>query len=703
MDIFGSFALLLAFLAAVYAFVGGIIGIYTRKQLLTKSARHAGMAVFGLVALAVASLEYFFFTNNFSMAYVAEHSNRALPGFYKFAALWSGQEGSLLWWSFLLSMFAFLALFLNRKRHPELMPWVGVILAGVQIFFLTLNNFVANPFQVIAGADSSGAMHLATLTSGSGLNPLLQYPEMVIHPPMLYLGYTGFTVPFAFALGALLSRYPGEKWIHITRRWTMVAWCLLGVGILLGAHWAYAVLGWGGYWEWDPVENAALLPWITGTAFLHSVMMQEKRGMMRVWNVWLVFCTFMLCILGTFLTRAGIVNSVHAFAESNIGGWFVGFLAIVLTVCLLAWYKNRDYLRSDNQLDSLVSRESSFLFNNLILLAACFAVLWGTLFPVFSEWFTGNKISVGPPFFDKVNIPIALFLLFLTGVGPLLAWRKTSFDALKRNFAWPLGLALVAGAVAFAFGFRNFYALICLILSVFVTLTIASEFYRGARVISSRDHVNIISSLGELTMRNTRRYGGYIVHFGMVLIFIGIAGRAFSTDIQKQVTVGQSLSIGPYTLVCQNFDSPSNANYSSQRATIEVFRNGKSEMMLYPERRLFSASQVTETIVAIESSPLRDLYVVYSGIDPDTNKPVIHAFINPLVKFIWFGGIVVILGTGLAMFPERRTALVLRPATERSWGGAIASGASGSAAPALGSHSARSGQSFLRRTDDDQT
>jgi cytochrome c-type biogenesis protein CcmF len=695
-DIFGSFALLLAFLAAVYAFAGGLIGIYTRKQLLTKSARHAGMAVFGLVTLAVGSLEYFFFTDNFSMAYVAQHSNRALPGFYKFAALWAGQEGSLLWWSFLLSLFAFLALFLNRKRHPELMPWVGVILAGVQIFFLTLNNFVANPFNVIAGADSSGAMHLATLSQGSGLNPLLQYPEMVIHPPMLYLGYTGFTVPFAFALAALLGRYPGEKWIHITRRWTMVAWCLLGFGILLGAHWAYAVLGWGGYWEWDPVENAALLPWITGTAFLHSVMMQEKRGMMRVWNVWLVFCTFMLCILGTFLTRAGIVNSVHAFAESQIGGWFVGFLAIVLAVCLLAWYKNRDYLRSDNQLDSLVSRESSFLFNNLILLAACFAVLWGTLFPVLSEWVTGSKISVGPPFFDKVNIPIALFLLFLTGVGPLLAWRKTSFDALRRNFAWPLGIAVVVAIVAFALGFRNFYAWVCLLLSVFVTLTIASEFYRGARVISSRDHVNIVSALGELTMRNTRRYGGYIVHFGMVLIFIGIAGRAFSTDIQKQVSVGQSVNIGPYTLVCQNFDSPSNANYSSQRASIEVFRNGKSEMMLYPERRLFTASQVTETIVAIESSPLRDLYVVYSGIDPDTNKPVIHAFINPLVKFIWFGGIVVILGTGLAMFPERRTALVIRAATEPSWGDAVTTG---SAAPAIGAPSARSSNSYMRRTD----
>ena len=677
MDVFGSFALLLAFIAAVYAFGAGIAGIITRRPLLTKSARNAGMAVFGLITLAVGSLEYFFFTDNFSLAYVAEHSNRALPVFYKFAALWAGQEGSLLWWSWLLSIYAFSALFLNRKKHPELMPYVGVILAGVQIFFLTLNNFVASPFHVLGGLGAGGAMHVATLSDGNGLNPLLQYPEMVIHPPMLYSGYTGFTVPFAFALAALLGRYPGEKWIHITRRWTMVAWGFQTVGILLGMHWAYAVLGWSGYWAWDPVENASLLPWITGTAFLHSVMMQEKRGMMKVWNVWLVFVTFMLCILGTMLTRSGVVSSVHAFAESSIGGWFVWFLGIILAVCLIAWYKNRDYLRSDNQLDSIVSRESSFLFNNLVLLAACFAVLWGTLFPVFSEWFTGNKISVGPPFFNKVNVPIALFLLLLTGIGPLLAWRKTSFDALKRNFAWPLAVGVAAGVVAFAFGFRDFYALMCLVLGVFVSLTIFSEFFRGARVISQRDGTNLLTAVGELTMRNTRRYGGYVVHFGMVLVFIGISGTAFKQDVQKQMAPGDTLTIGPYTLVCQNFDETQNDNYTSQRATVEVFRNGKSEMMLYPARRFFLASQVTETMVAVESSPLRDLYVVYAGRNPDTNQPVIHAYLNPLVKWIWFGGIVVVLGTGLAMLPNRRAAIVLRPVTERAWGEGVSPEAGG--------------------------
>jgi cytochrome c-type biogenesis protein CcmF len=408
-------------------------------------------------------------------------------------------------------------------------------------------------------------------------------------------------------------------------------------------------------------------------------MMQEKRGMMKVWNVWLVFTTFMLCILGTLLTRSGVVSSVHAFAQSSIGTWFVVFLAIVFVVCFAAYWKNRDYLRSDNQLDSLVSRESSFLFNNLILLAACFAVLWGTLFPVLSEWVQGSKISVGPPFFNKVNVPIALFLLLLTGVGPLLAWRKTSFDALKRNFAWPLGGGLLAGLIAFILGFRDVYALVCLILSVFVTLTIASEFYRGARVISSRDGSNLLTSVGELTMRNTRRYGGYIVHFGMVLVFIGIAGTPFNKDIQKDLGIGDTLNIGPYTILCQNFDQVANANYQSDRATLEVFKNGKSDMMLYPERRLFLTSQITETMVAVQSSPLRDLYVVYAGRSPESGRPSVHAYLLPLVKWIWFGGIVVVLGTILALIPNQRTALVLRPVTERSWAGSIAEGS-----PAMG-------------------
>jgi cytochrome c-type biogenesis protein CcmF len=671
LDLFGSYALLLAFLCGLYAFGGGIAAIITRKPLLIKSARNAGMAVCVLVWLGFASLAYLFLTDNFSMAYVVEHSNRTLPTFFKIPAIWAGQQGSLLFWSLLLSIYVFSALFVYRHKHPELMPYVGVVLAGVQLFFLTLNNFVASPFQVLGAPGATGALSWISRGDGQGLNPLLQYPEMVIHPPILYSGYTGFAIPFAFALGALLGRYPGEKWIHLTRRWTMIAWGFQGVGILLGAHWAYAVLGWGGYWAWDPVENASLMPWLTGTAFLHSVMMQEKRGMMRVWNVWLVFITFLLTIIGTTLTRTGLVQSVHAFAQSTIGPWFFSFDALVLAICLVAYWRNRDYLRSDNQLDSMISRESSFLFNNLILLVACVATLSGTLFPVLSEWVRGTKISVGAPFFNKVNLPIAMFLLFLTGVGPLLAWRKTSAESLRRNFGGPLLVGLASGVVGFALGLREFYVLVCLILSVFVTLTILSEFYRGARVISARSGTNLLASVAQLTMRNTRRYGGYVVHFGMVLIFIGIAGTAFNRDKQMDMPQGSQMDIGPYHLTNQFFESLPQANYTSEKATIAVDRGGKQVIMLYPERRFYPANQESGTMVAIYSTLREDLYVVYAGRSPDTQQPVIHAYLNPLVKWIWFGGAIVVLGTLLALMPNRQPVLAIRAVTETAPSGGM--------------------------------
>jgi cytochrome c-type biogenesis protein CcmF len=664
MDVFGSFALLLALVCAVYAFVGGIVAIRTRHPLLIKSARQAGIATCALIFTATFSLEYLFFSDNFSSAYVVLHSNRALATFYKIAALWSGQEGSLLFWSFLLSIYIISVLLVYRNKNGELMPYVGVVLAGVQIFFLTLNNFIASPFKSLAIQNAAGGSELFTRLDGNGLTPLLQYPEMVIHPPNLYSGYTGFTIPFAFALAALLARYPGEKWIHLTRKWTMIAWCFQTVGILLGAHWAYAVLGWGGYWAWDPVENASLLPWLTGTAFLHSVMMQEKRGMMKVWNVWLVFTTFLLCILGTFLTRSGVVSSVHAFARSNIGAWFVGFMALILLVCFAAYVKNRDYLKSENQLDSIVSRESSFLFNNLILLVSCVAVLSGTLFPVFSEWVSGSRISVGTPFFNKVNIPIGLLLMFLTGVGPLLAWRKTSLDSLKRNFGWPLLVGLVSGAILFALGLRQFYSLICFMLCIFVGATISMEFYRGARVIQSRGGMNLPAAAYELTCRNTRRYGGYIVHMGMVLIFIGLAGAAFNRDTQKDMQPGSTMQIGPYSLLLQSSDSQAEKNYNAQRMIVEVMKNNKPLMLLYPERRFFSTNEESGTMVAIYSTLREDLYVVYAGQNPESGQPVIHAYLNPLVKWIWLGGVIVVMGTIVALMPNRRTALVLSAAEQ---------------------------------------
>src|SRR3954469_23234319 len=558
MPLLGSFCLLFALALAGYCFVVGVIAAVRKDAVgyrLAETARRAGMASFFAVLVAAGALVYAALTDDFSVAYILHHSNRALPGPYKFAVLWSGQEGSILFWALLLSAYGFV-LRLRHKVDQRLVAMASMVLAAIQIFFLILVNFVANPFGIM---DRLAA-------DGNGLNPLLQYPEMVIHPPMLYLGYVGFSVPFAFALGALAMRYPGEKWIHITRRWTMVAWGFLTVGIFLGMHWAYSVLGWGGYWGWDPVENASVLPWLTGTAFLHSVMMQEKRGMMKTWNVWLIFITFMLSIFGTLLTRSGLVSSVHAFAQSDIGTYFWVFLLLTFLTCLFFYIRNRAQLRSENKLESLVSRESSFLFNNLVLLASAFAVLWGTLFPVLSEFVQGNKVTVGAPFYNKINIPIGLFLLFLTGIGPMLAWRKTSFDSVKRNFRWPTALAALTVIVLVLFGIRPwksddaaaYFSLMAWGLVVFVGVAITTEFWRGARVISRSTGLSRFGGLVQLTRRNTRRYGGYIVHYGVIVICIGFAGAAFNQSEERELGFHDSMQIGPYTLVCQKYTQDDN-------------------------------------------------------------------------------------------------------------------------------------------------
>ena len=661
MPLIGSFALLLALALTAYSFLAGILALVREgpsSARLSETARRAGIASFAIVFLAAAVLVTAAFQDNFSIAYIFHHSNRDLPAPYKFAVLWSGQEGSLLFWSLLLSAYG-LVLRLRYKTDPRLFAHASVVIAAVQVFFLLLLNFAAHPFAIMQGSLPA---------DGSGLNPLLQYPEMVIHPPMLYLGYVGFTVPFAFALAALIMRYPGEKWIHITRRWTMVTWGLLTCGIFLGMHWAYSVLGWGGYWGWDPVENASFLPWLTGTAFLHSVMMQEKRGMLKTWNMWLIFSTFMLSIFGTFLTRSGVVSSVHAFAQSSIGDWFVAFLAIIFVTCLFFYWKNRSHLLSEHKLESLVSRESSFLFNNLLLLVACFTVLWGTLFPVLSEWVQGTKVTVGPPFFNRVNIPVALLLLLLTAVGPLLAWRRTSAESLKRNFRFPALGALLVAAVLIAFGMRPwkdvsyFYSLMTIALAVMVALTVISEFVRGGRVISGHTGQNLLASMAQLTRRNTRRYGGYIVHFGVIVVVIGFAGSAFNQDKEQEMGFGDKLTIGSYTLVCQSYTQDDNPNYGSEWAVMNVFKGGKQIATLNPERRFYKASQQTSTMPSIRSSVSNDLYVVYEGQNPDTGRPIIRAHLNPLVMWIWVGVWIMIVGTVVAMIPNTAPVRVMAPA-----------------------------------------
>src|SRR5664279_1167852 len=455
MENLGSLAILLAFCLALYATAACVIGRLKSKPFLLVSGERAVYGIWALVATACGILVYSLITSDFRFAYVAAHSNLTMPILYKYAAWWGGQEGSLLLWSFLLSTYASVVVFTNRRKHRDMMPWVIGILAVIQAFFLFLNNFVANAFRVLA---QDGL--IVNVRDGNGLSPLLQYPAMAIHPPMLYLGYVGFAIPFAFAIGSLITRQQGAAWIFTTRRWTLVTWLFQSTGIMLGAAWAYHVLGWGGYWGWDPVENASLLPWLSGTAFLHSVMMQEKKGMMKIWNMVLISTTFFLCILGTFLPRSGVVQSVHAFARSEIGKFFVTFLALGIAATIYLILDRLDYLKSEAELESVISRESSFLFNNLILLASCFAVLWGTLFPVITEAISGEKISVDGPFFNRVNIPIGLGLLLLTGVGPLFAWRRTSIDSLRRNFMYPGIASVVLVGALIAAGMRHFYALI---------------------------------------------------------------------------------------------------------------------------------------------------------------------------------------------------------------------------------------------------
>ncbi len=661
MAAFGSFALIIALALAAYNLLAGALALRLiatgqpariSPERLADTARRAGIAGFLAITAAAFALIWSVFTNDFSITYIMEHSNRALPAAYKFSALWSGQEGSLLLWAWLLGTYGFV-LRLTHKTDVKLYAYAGTILAGIQVFFLLVLNFAAPPFALYRGAIPA---------DGNGLNPLLQYPEMVIHPPMLYLGYVGFSVPFAFALGALMMRYPGEKWIKVTRAWTMVTWLFLTAGIFLGMHWAYAVLGWGGYWGWDPVENASFMPWLTGTAFLHSVMMQEKKGMMKSWNVWLIFSTFLLTLLGTLLTRAGLVSSVHAFAQSSIGTWFIVFMCIVLAVCIFTYVLQRGHLKTEHHLESLVSRESSFLFNNLVLLTACFVILWGTLFPILSEYVVGNKVTVGAPFYNRVAIPIGLFLLFLTGVGPLLPWRSTSLKSIKRNFILPVIALWATVIVCFAVGvnpwkdgtFSNgsFYAIVSFAVSAAVLTAILSEFLRGAGVISRQTGRNLLVSTWLLTRRNTRRYGGYIIHIGVVIVVVGLAGAAFNTSQEQELGLHDKLLIGPYTLECIGFTQDSNDNYDSDYAMLDVYRNGKKQFQMTPEKRVYHASDQPQTMVAIHSLPSWDLYVVYEGTNPDTSQPIIKAFLNPLVGWIWAGLVILIFGTFVALVPS---------------------------------------------------
>ena len=668
----GSFALLLALVLSAYSFGAGLLSLFRRDAAsarLGETARRAGIATFVMVVLASFILVSAAFNDDFSIAYIYHHSNRDLPAAYKFAVLWSGQEGSLLSGPcFSLAMDSFSAC--GTRPISASLPMPRSSSPPCKSSFLAILNFAAHPFALERGP---------LQPDGTGLNPLLQYPEMVIHPPMLYLGYVGFTIPFAFALGALIMHYPGEKWIHITRRWTMVTWCFLTIGVFLGAHWAYAVLGWGGYWGWDPVENASLMPWLTGTAFLHSVIMQEKRGMLKVWNMVLIFATFLLSLLGTFLTRSGVISSVHAFAQSSIGTWFIVFIALTTAVCAFFLIRTSRRSKASTNSKPWSRAESSFLFNNLLLLVVCFTVLWGTFFPILSEWVQGHKVTVGAPFFNRVAVPVALLLMLLTAVGPLLAWRKTSIESLKRNFLFPTIGAVAVGLVMIILGVKPwedpsyFYAVMAAILSSLVIFTVISEFIRGGRVIAGKSGQNIFAAMLQLTRRNTRRYGGYIVHFGVALVIIGLLGQPFNRDAEKEMGFGDKIALGNYTFVCQSYTQDDNPNYSVESAIINVYRrggilngasssdnNGMGRLIttMYPERRFYKASGQPQTIPNIYPSFRQDLflvtdvYLVYEGKNDTTGRPIIKAHLNPLVPWIWIGLIIMVFGTIIALVPN---------------------------------------------------
>jgi cytochrome c-type biogenesis protein CcmF len=659
----GNFCLLLALVCAVWSILTSWLGRQSSLSDLVRSGERAAQAAGILITIGTLGLIKSFLDDDFSLLYVAQNSTRSQPAIYKVAALWGGQAGSLLLWAWILSGYSFFVVTQNRRRNRDLMPGVTATLMSVLTFFLILISFVANPFE-----PNNGPM-----IEGTGLNPLLQNPLMVSHPPTLYLGYVGVVVPFAFAIAALMTGRLGNEWIVTIRRWSLFAWFCLGIGILQGGYWAYIELGWGGYWAWDPVENASLMPWLAMSAFIHSVMIQEKKGMLKVWNMVLVLIAFCLSIFGTFITRSGVIASVHSFARSGIGPWFSGFLGVVVTVSLSLLVWRLPKLKAENRLDSFLSRESAFLFNNVVFIAICFTVFWGTVYPILTEAFSGSKVSVGPPWFNQWIVPIGLLLLFLTGVGPLIAWRRASAKNLRVNFTRPIVAGAATSVLLFVLGMRQPFALAAFGLCVFVMATIVIEFYRGARARQTISNESLAVGLSTLVGRNKRRYGGYIVHVGMVLVFAGIAGSAgFQQDVSATLKRGESMAIGAYKLTFVDTASTSDSNKDVLSAVLSVERGGKEVARLQPEKWFFKASQQPTTETAIYGMwqwPPHlsdDVYTVLVDANPQSGGYTFKVYLNPLVSLIWIGGFVLIIGTHIAVLPEwsREKALAAAPARE---------------------------------------
>ena len=604
------------------------------------------MAAFFSTLVASGVLLAALLRNDFSFEYVARTTSAALPTAYTISAFWGGQEGSLLLWLLFLTGFGAAAVRLNRGWAKDLVVWVVPVFAGVAVFFSFLVVAVASPFATQAAP-----------ADGAGMTPSLQNPYMLAHPPLLYLGYVGLTVPFAFCLGALLAGRPDERWLIATRRWTLFAWAALGVGQLLGAHWAYVEVGWGGYYAWDPVENAALMPWLAATAFLHSVMIQEKRGMLRIWNVLLVLLAFSLSLFGTFLTRSGVVNSIHSFTQSSIGPWFLAFIVLVVGISLAAVFWRRPQLRSPTKLESPISREAAFLYNNLLLLALCLTILWGVVYPLISEALRGEAVVLGRSYYDFFLRIFGLPLLLLMGIGPLIAWRRASLASLATTFRWPTLFALATGVVLLVLGAgSSIPGLIAYTFSAFVAATIAMEFARGTRARKALGATSWFNAFSSLIARNRRRYGGYVVHASIVLLAIGIAGSsAFDSVAEARLTKGDSMQVGDYTLVYRSLDERQTANATEIRAELGVTRGDRDLGTLEAGKNAYTVEQQVSNEVGIRSDKLtgEDLFVIAEQIDPD-GTVYFRVFVKPLVNLIWVAGLVFLLGSAITLWPDAR-------------------------------------------------
>jgi len=646
MNSIGQWSLLAAFPLAIYAVVASVVGRWRRRPGLTQSGENAALAVTFFITVAVAAIEAAIHTNDFSLAFVANHSSRDLPGLYKWTALWGGMEGSLLFWTWILCLYVTAVVMQGRRGVEHLMPYAIATLMTIGIFFIGVVNFVENPFEQLPFLPADGR----------GLNPLLQDPGMTFHPPSLYLGLVGMSVPFAFAMAALFTGRLDTAWIERTRKWTLAAWLFLGLANLLGGWWAYHVLGWGGYWGWDPVENSSFLPWLVTTAYLHSIQIEERRGMLRSWNMVLVIFAWLLTIIGTFLTRSGVVSSVHSFAEGPIGGYFLGFIIVSLVVSMGMLVGRARLLRSRDRLHSLFSREAAFLLNNLILLCGAFAVLWGTLFPILSEAVTGDKISVSAPFFMRIMVPVGLTTLILMGVGPLIAWRRANAYNVRRNFLWPTVAGLLGGVLLYAlFGIRRADALICFAFAIFVLVGIVVEFERGIRVRSRMARENPAIAGVRVVSRARRRYGGYIVHLGVLVVFCGFAGSAFNRKAEGDVRPGESIHISGYDFVYEGSEELGNPSFDGIEASFLLQKQGKSIARLHPQMRVYHTSNEQQhTQVAIYSTIFQDFYMVPVRLGPGVVS--VDVQINPLVSWVWGGGVILVAGTLIAIWPERRRA-----------------------------------------------